>query len=121
MRFAPISACSLELVKFDTQAMQNPTISGVHYQQGTLAGYEIREYLLEKWNRTCAYCGEKDVPLQVEHIQPRALGGTDRLSNLTLSCKACNIKKGTQSIEQFLKGIASCRMWIGRSDEVQSE
>jgi len=93
----------MEIVKFDTQAMQNPEISGVEYQQGTLAGYEVREYLLEKWNRACAYCGKRDIPLQIEHIQPRAHGGTDRVSNLTLSCEPCNIKKGTQSIDQFLK------------------
>ena len=104
MRFAPITTCSLELVKFDTQLMQHPHICGVEYQQGTLAGYEVREYLLEKWNRTCAYCGKRDVPLQIEHIQPRAKGGTDRISNLALACESCNIKKGTQSLEQFLQG-----------------
>jgi len=69
----------MELVKFDTQLMQNPDISGVEYQQGTLAGYNIREYLLEKWNRQCAYCGKKDIPLQIEHIQPRTNGGTNRI------------------------------------------
>jgi len=71
-RFAPIIAISQELVRFDIQLMQNPDIQGKEYQQGTLAGYETREYLLEKWNRQCAYCEVKDVPLQVEHIHPRA-------------------------------------------------
>jgi len=104
MRSAPITACSLELVKFDTHIVQEPALHGIEYQQGTLAGYEVREYLLEKWNRTCAYCGKSDVPLQIEHIQPRAKGGTDRVSNLTLACESCNSTKGTQSIEQFLQG-----------------
>jgi 5-methylcytosine-specific restriction endonuclease McrA len=103
-RLCPIAAISQELVKFDMQAMDNPEIAGVEYQQGTLQGYEIREYLLEKWQRKCAYCGKENVPLQIEHIHPRANGGTDRCSNLTLACEACNIKKGTRSIEQFLKG-----------------
>ena len=71
-RFAPIIAISQELVRFDIQLMQNPDMQGKEYQQGTLAGYETREYLLEKWNRQCAYCEVKDVPLQVEHIHPRA-------------------------------------------------
>jgi hypothetical protein len=44
IRFCPITAISLEFVKFDAQAMQNPEISGVEYQQGTLQGYDIREY-----------------------------------------------------------------------------
>ena len=46
-RLCPITAISMELVRFDTQAMENPTIEGCEYQQGTLAGYELREYLLE--------------------------------------------------------------------------
>ncbi len=82
--------------------MQNPEISGTEYQQGTLAGYELREYLLEKWNRKCAYCGKDNVPLQIEHILCKAKGGTDRVSNLTLSCRPCNEKKGDQDIREFL-------------------
>ncbi|NVZ11067.1 HNH endonuclease [Allochromatium humboldtianum] len=103
-RLAPITALSQELVRFDTQAMQNPEISGVEYQQGELAGYEVREYLLEKWNRTCAYCGATHVPLEIEHIVPRAKGGSDRVSNLTLACRPCNEHKGNRLIEAFLKG-----------------
>ena len=67
----PIGAISMEMARFDTQLMQNPDISGVEYQQGELAGYEVREYLLEKWQRKCAYCGKTDVPLEIEHIVPR--------------------------------------------------
>ena len=83
--------------------MQNAEISGIEYQQGTLAGYELREYLLEKWNRTCAYCGTKDVPLQIEHIQCRKKHGSNRVSNLTLACEPCNTKKGTQDLQDFLQ------------------
>jgi len=100
----PITEATVELVKFDLQAMVNPEISGVEYQQGELAGYETREYLLEKWHRTCAYCGKKDVPLQVEHIQPKAAGGSNRVSNLTLACQPCNQRKGSQPVAEFLKG-----------------
>lgn len=103
-RVCPIAAISMELVKFDTQKMENPEISGVEYQQGTLAGYEVREYLLEKWNRQCAYCEATGVPLQVEHIHPRAKFGTNRISNLCLACKPCNKAKGAQDIRVFLVG-----------------
>ena len=54
-----------------TGKMENPEIGGVAYQQGTLAGYEVREYLLNMWERRCVYCGATDTPLQVEHIVPR--------------------------------------------------
>ena len=99
-----ITAISMELVRFDTQLLQNPEISGVAYQQGELAGYEVREYLLEKWNRTCAYCGKTDVPLEIEHIVPRSKGGSNSISNLTLACHSCNQSKGNSPVEQFLKG-----------------
>jgi len=104
MRLSPIQSISQELVRFDIQLMENPEISGVSYQQGTLAGYEVREYLLEKWNRKCAYCGNRDVPLETEHIRPKSRGGSDRISNLTLACRSCNEKKNSRTVEEFLKG-----------------
>jgi 5-methylcytosine-specific restriction endonuclease McrA len=100
-RLAPVTALSMELVRFDTQALVNPDISGITYQQGTLQGYEVREYLLEKWGRMCAYCGATNTPLQVEHIVPRSRGGSDRVSNLTLACEQCNTKKGTRTAVEF--------------------
>ncbi len=100
--FAPVTAIQVETVRFDTQKLQNPEISGVQYQQGELAGYEVREYLLEKWGRKCAYCEAENVPLEVEHIRPKSRGGSNRVSNLTLSCVPCNIKKGNRPVEEFL-------------------
>ncbi|MEH2281505.1 MAG: RNA-guided endonuclease IscB [Nostoc sp.] len=102
-KFAPLVAISQELVRFDMQLMANPDIQGKEYQQGTLAGYETREYLLEKWGRQCAYCGVKDVRFQIEHIHPRAKGGSNSITNLALSCEKCNTKKGTKDIKEFLK------------------
>ena len=54
-RWIPVTAISHELVRFDTQQMEDPEISGIAYQQATLAGSELRDYLLEKWRRTCTY------------------------------------------------------------------
>ena len=101
-RVAPVTGIAQELVRFDMQLMQNAEISGVEYQQGTLAGYEVREYLLNKWSRECAYCGAKDVPLQIEHIHPKACGGSNRISNLALACQTCNQKKDAQDVRVFL-------------------
>ncbi|WP_293352195.1 MULTISPECIES: RNA-guided endonuclease IscB [unclassified Microcoleus] len=102
IKLAPIASISQEIVRFDLQQLENPEISGLEYQQGILCGYEIREYLLNKWDRKCAYCGVTDTPLQVEHIHPKAKGGSNRISNLCLACEKCNVRKGTQNIEQFL-------------------
>ena len=101
-KLAPVKTIFQELVRFDLQKIENPEISGVEYQQGVLAGYEVREYLLNKWERRCAYCSAENVPLQVEHIHPKASGGTNRISNLCLACEPCNTKKGTQDLKIFL-------------------
>src|SRR6266567_3565659 len=86
---------------FDTQKMQNPEVSGASYQQGQLAGYLLREYLLAKWQRQCAYCQTSGVPLQVEHLMPKSRGGSDRASNLVIACEPCNKGKGSQTAEEF--------------------
>jgi 5-methylcytosine-specific restriction endonuclease McrA len=103
LKLSPVTTISTELVRFDTQLMQNPEICGIEYQQGQLAGYELREYMLEKWHRKCAYCGVTDTQLEIEHIIAKSKGGSNRVSNLTLSCTKCNQKKGSKPIEQFLK------------------
>ncbi len=102
IKLCPIDSIAMELVRFDTQKLDNPEISGVEYQQGTLYQYEVREYLLEKFSRTCAYCGAKDVPLEVEHIKPKSKGGSNRVSNLTIACVSCNQAKSNLDIREFL-------------------
>ncbi len=100
-KLCPIEHISYENTKFDTQLMRNPEINGVEYQQGTLQGYEVREYLLEKFGRKCCYCGKEGVPLEIEHIIPKSRGGTDRVDNLCLACRDCNKRKGKQTAEEF--------------------
>lgn len=100
-KLVPITHISYENAKFDTQLMRNPEIGGIEYQQGTLQGYEVKEYLLEKYNRKCCYCGKENVPLEVEHIIPKSRGGTNRIDNLCLSCHECNQKKGNLTAEEF--------------------
>ena len=102
LRLCPVTTISQELVRFDTQALENPDIEGVEYQQGTLFGYEVREYVLWKWQHKCAYCDASSVPLALDHVQPRAKHGSDRVSNLVAACTPCNQRKGNQDIRVFL-------------------
>lgn len=59
----PLTAITAESVRFDGQKLVNPEIEGIGYQQGTLWGYELREYVLERDGHACAYCDAKGVPL----------------------------------------------------------
>jgi 5-methylcytosine-specific restriction endonuclease McrA len=98
---APLTGITCERVRFDTQKLILPEIQSIEYQQGTLFGYEIREYLLEKWGRKCAYCEVQNVPLQIDHMIPKSLGGSNRIDNLTLACVLCNQKKSNRTVEEF--------------------
>src|SRR5262249_25859184 len=100
-RLTPLSALSLELVRFDTKLLENPELRGLEYQQGTLAGYEARAYLLEKWGRRCAYCKRTNVPLEIEHMTPRSRGGSDAVWNLTPACMPCDQRKGNRTATAF--------------------
>jgi 5-methylcytosine-specific restriction endonuclease McrA len=101
IHWCPLGAISYEAVRFDTQALQHPEIEGTAYQHGTLAGLEVKEYLLVKWGHACVYCHTTGIPLQVEHIVPKIRGGSNRITNLTLACEQCNVKKGDQTAQEF--------------------
>ena len=102
-RHFPIETIIVEVAEFDIQKIKNPDISGKEYQQGTLQGYNIRNYLLEKHGRKCFYCDKEVSTFEVEHMIPKAKGGSNRIDNLTLSCHSCNQKKGTLTAEEFIK------------------
>ena len=99
----PVSFIAFEYSSFDMQLMQNPEISGIEYQRGTLQGYEIRHYLYEKYGRKCVYCDAEAKAIELDHVVPRSKGGSDRLSNLVLSCHECNQSKGNMPVEKFLE------------------
>lgn len=102
-QYFPIETIIVEVAEFDIQKIKNPNISGKDYQQGTLQGYNIRNYLLEKHGRKCFYCDKEVSNFEVEHLIPKAKGGSNRIDNLTLSCHSCNQKKRTLTAEEFIK------------------
>lgn len=104
-RWAPVRAVHVERAAFDTHALSaGKLLEGVEYQQGTLHGFEVREYLLAKFGRSCVYCGATNVPLNIDHVRPRSRGGSDRVANLVLACIPCNQAKGNTPAEEFLAG-----------------
>ena len=61
---------------------------------------QLRAKIAAEANYRCGYCLMQQIAtnwiLEVEHIIPTALGGTDDEENLWLNCTACNRYKGTQ-------------------------
>ena len=66
--WVPVTALSQEMVRFDTQALQNPEISGVAYQRGALVGDEVREYLVEESGRMGSDCAVAHVGLALQQM-----------------------------------------------------
>lgn len=63
----------------------------------------LRYEILRRDNHACRYCGAAapDVKLNVDHVIPQALGGSDAPTNLLTACADCNAGK-TSSMPQAL-------------------
>ena len=57
---------------------------------------KLRFKVLERDGFRCTYCGaipDDGVTLEVDHVIPRASGGTNVVSNLITACNLCNLGK----------------------------
>ena len=104
-RLLPINGIHIETQVFDPQLLRNPEIRGIEYQQGPLYQTNLRTAVLERDGRKCVYCGKsaKRNRLELDHVVPKANGGTDRYDNLVAACIPCNRKKANQTLEAFLR------------------
>lgn len=117
-KFLPITNIVVETASFDIQKINNPSISGVEYQQGEqLDFFNVREYVLFRDNHTCQHCKgkSKDKVLNVHHIESRKTGG-DSPKNLITLCETChkayhrgefelNVKRGKSFRDAVFMGI----------------
>lgn len=64
----------------------------------------LRFEILRRDNYTCRYCGAQapEVPLAVDHVIPRVLGGSDDPSNLVTACRDCNNGKTSTSPDEHI-------------------
>jgi len=46
----------------------------------------------------CRQGADPEDPLEIEHVKPRAAGGSDDLDNLGLAHRSCNRTKGTSAV-----------------------
>ena len=63
---------------------------------------KTRKAITSRDSSHCLCCGTEN-DLTIDHIIPRSQGGDHSLDNLQTLCRACNSKKGTQTIS-FLTG-----------------
>ena len=107
-RYVPVTEVRLEVAAFDVRRLEDPQITGVGYQKPEMyAGQNRKDFVLARDRWTCVYCGKKDVPLTVDHVQPRHPSqgppGPDSIGNLVACCLDCQREKSNLPLEEFLR------------------
>ncbi len=68
---------------------------------GTFIPLAVRERVAADARYRCGYCQTQQavtgMPLHIEHIIPKAAGGSSEIENLWMACPLCNNYKGTQT------------------------
>ena len=97
----PISKTIIEVANFDIQAIKDPNIEGVGYQQGEQYGYwNLREYILHRDGHKCQNLGCKNKApnpvLEVHHLGYWKGDSSNRPANLITLCTQCHVQKNHQ-------------------------
>jgi hypothetical protein len=81
---------------------------------------QIRQQIIINAQYRCEYCKTSSrltgMPLTMEHIKPKSLGGSDDLNNLAAACYRCNEFKGAKISEIDLRTGNSSRLFNPRTD-----
>jgi 5-methylcytosine-specific restriction endonuclease McrA len=56
-----------------------------------------RKNVLRRDSHRCQYCGRSESMLTVDHVLPKARGGSDSWENLVAACVHCNNRKGDRT------------------------
>ena len=70
---------------------------------------ETRQAVLTRDNCRCRACGFSDsLTMEVDHIVPRSLGGSNNLDNLQALCSFCNNTKANIDMVEYLPIREAC-------------
>ena len=62
----------------------------------------VRSIVLERDGHVCTYCGS-DRQIEGDHIAPLSRGGSNAFANLKAACRACNLSKGSKTVEEWCR------------------
>lgn len=61
---------------------------------------ELHERVKQRANNRCEYCGlsqaSQEATFHIDHVFPRAAGGTSDFQNLALACVSCSLRKSSR-------------------------
>jgi len=67
----------------------------------------LRKRVIERDGIHCVYCDDDltDSEIHMDHVIPESKGGETTYNNLQVTCRKCNLAKGTLSEEEFTKRL----------------
>ena len=89
---------------------------GIHTK---ITRQDMYRYLIEMNGVICQGCDREfddERYLQLDHITPRADGGTDHISNRTLLCGPCNQAKGSTYTLSGLRKLNKKKGWMKKPE-----
>ncbi|WP_291561558.1 MULTISPECIES: RNA-guided endonuclease IscB [unclassified Clostridium] len=101
LKFVNIKEFHLEDVVVDIRALsEGKKLYGWQYQKSNRLDENIRKAVILRDNCECMECGRSNCMLEVHHIVPRRLKGSNAISNLITLCSGCHQK--TEGKENYL-------------------
>jgi hypothetical protein len=100
---------------FAIRYKQDPDLRLYHREKSKRRKAQLRESIgllvttaeithrFQQFDNACAYCGVRNVDLQIEHLLPISLGGTHTLGNIVPACSSCNYSKATKEVEGWYR------------------
>ena len=67
----------------------------------------LRRRIIERDGLHCVYCDEdlSSAEIHMDHVIPESQGGETNYNNLQVTCRKCNLAKGTLSEEEFTQRL----------------
>lgn len=79
----------------------------------------MRQKVFDRCGWRCVYCGDhvSQENATLDHVVPKAQGGSRSHKNLVLACGECNQRKAAMSVQEFydLVGFDPDRFYAGRA------
>ena len=94
-RILPVTDVSLEVNRFAFMEMEDPSVTGLDFQDGPLKGFlDVTPALYSLQGGKCLLCGKhhEQGRMHGHHLVPRAQGGSDTIGNRALLCTGCHEK-----------------------------
>ena len=61
----------------------------------------VRQSAFDKYGYVCFYCGTTEGPFECDHVIPVCRGGSSRIENVVVACRACNRSKSSKLVEEW--------------------